>query len=269
MDPVDLDRLEAWFAPIEGSLTAFSGGVDSALVLFLSRRFLGSKGIGVIADSPSLKRQDLAIAQKFCEQFDIALRVIQTDELDNPDYAKNPFNRCYYCKDTLYQSMRALHAAEFPGFALLNGANLDDQGDYRPGHIAAKEQQVRSPLAECGLGKDAIREMAKRFGLPVWNKPASPCLSSRIPYGQKVTPEKLSQIESAEIALNRLGFDEVRVRHFSGIARIEAPAEAVERLKNQLPLVEPTLLALGFQAVEVDEEGLVSGKLNRALTANG
>jgi len=264
-----LNRIEAWFGQIEGSLTAFSGGVDSALVLYLSHRFLGEKGVGEVADSPSLKRSDLKIAKDFCQQYSITLRILETDELNNPDYAKNPFNRCYYCKDTLYRRLRELQATEFPEFHLLNGANQDDLQDHRPGHQAAKEQAILSPLAACGLGKTEIRSLARRFNLPVWSKPASPCMSSRIPYGQSVSKEKLSQIESAEIALNRFGFEEIRVRHFGDTARIEAQVESIPRLHTLFPLIEPALRGIGFQKVEIDEEGLVSGKLNRVLEANG
>ncbi len=264
-----LECLESWFKPLNGSLTAFSGGVDSALALYLSKLFLGENGIGVIADSPSLKRSDLEIAKQFCQRFEIVLRIIETGELDNPDYASNPFNRCYYCKDTLYKMTQRIRRAEHPGFALLNGTNKDDLGDYRPGLQAASEQAILSPLAECGLGKSEIRALAKHFALPVWDKPASPCLSSRIPYGQSVTRKKLSQIESAEIALNRLGLSDVRVRHFGDLARIETSDEGAARLRSIFPQVEITFRGLGFKYVEIDEEGLVSGKLNRALTSNG
>ena len=264
-----LNRIEAWFGELEGSLTAFSGGVDSALVLYLSQLFLGKNGIGVVADSPSLKRSDLQIAKDFCKQYDITLRILKTDELDNPDYAKNPFDRCYFCKDTLYRRLRELQECEFPTFHLLNGANQDDLQDHRPGHQAAKEQTIRSPLADCGLGKAEIRLLARRFELPVWSKPASPCMSSRIPYGQAVSKEKLSQIESAEIALNQFGFEEVRVRHFGNTARIEAPNDLIPRLKTLFPLIERALQGIGFQKIEIDEEGLISGKLNRAIKANG
>lgn len=264
-----LKTIEAWFSGVEGSLTAFSGGVDSALVLYLSHRFLGEKGIGVVADSPSLKRSDLQIAKDFCQQYGITLRILKTNELDNPDYAKNPFNRCYYCKDTLYRQLRELQESEFPQFHLLNGANQDDLQDHRPGHQAAKEQTIHSPLADCGLGKAEIRSLARRFELPVWSKPASPCMSSRIPYGQSVSKEKLSQIESAEVTLNQLGFEEVRVRHFGDTARIEAPTDSIPRLQTLFPLVERALQGIGFQRIEIDEEGLISGKLNRAIQANG
>ncbi len=269
MNATLIKRLEAWFKPMKGSLTAFSGGVDSALVLYLSKRFLGQNGVGIIADSPSLKRADLDTAKEFCQQFDISLRIIHTDELDKTEYQSNPFNRCYYCKDTLYTMMRDLHRLEYADFTLLNGANVDDLGDFRPGHQAAKEQSILSPLADCGLGKAEIRALAKHFELPVWDKPASPCLSSRIPYGQAVTKEKLSQIEAAEIVLNKLGFPEVRVRHFGDLAKIESPVSEIERLQSLFSLIESSLMGIGYKQVEIDTEGLVSGKLNRVINSNG
>ncbi len=269
MIPSLLKRLESWFEPLEGSLTTFSGGVDSALVLYLSKRFLGENAIGIIADSPSLKRADLEIARKFCKEFQITLRIIETGELTNPDYARNPFNRCYYCKDTLYRMTRKVHQAEYPRFVLLNGTNQDDHSDLRPGLQAANEQAVLSPLADCGLGKPEVRALAKHFKLPVWNKPASPCLSSRIPYGQNVTERKLNQVEAAEIALNHFGLDIVRVRHFGETAKIETPIDAIDHLRSVFPQVEITLKRLGFKKVQIDEEGLVSGKLNRAIPNHG
>lgn len=263
-----LDRLEAWFNPVEGSLTAFSGGVDSALVLFLSSRFLGEKGIGVIADSPSLKRRDLDQARTFCRQFGITLRVIRTGELENPNYASNPNNRCFFCKDTLYRKMEGLRD-EYPGYYFLNGTNRDDHGDYRPGLQAASNHGIHSPLSDCGIGKPQVRLLAKHFELPVWDKPASPCLSSRVPYGQEVTQEKLAQIEAAETFLNELGFDEVRVRHFGEEARIEVPTAVVEKLLPLKASIQERFAGIGFTTASIDTEGLVSGKLNRAIASHG
>lgn len=263
-----IDTLEHWFRPLSGSLTAFSGGVDSALVLFLSRRFLGAKGIGVIADSPSLKREDLAIARSFCHRHAIKLRVIHPQEIDDPNYAANPVNRCFHCKSNLYAELQVLRR-EFPGHTLLNGTNVDDFGDYRPGLKAAEANAIRSPLAESGLDKVAVRALARDLGLELWDKPASPCLSSRIPYGQEVTVEKLQRIEKAEQILNQHGFKQVRVRHMASVARIEVPPADLGRLQEDLPDIRPGLAALGFSEVEVDDEGLVSGKLNRAVLRDG
>lgn len=263
-----LGRLEGWFNPVGGSLTAFSGGVDSALVLFLSHRFLGEKGIGVTADSPSLKRRDLDLAKAFCQQFKIPLKVIQTGELEDPNYVSNPNNRCFFCKDTLYRQMEIIHH-EYPGYYLLNGTNKDDHGDYRPGIQAASNHGIYSPLSDCGIGKADIRLLAKHFNLPAWDKPASPCLSSRIPYGQEVTKEKLQQIERAETILNNLGFDEVRVRHFGSEARIEVPTANLKKLLRYKSKVQKSLFELGFETATIDTEGLVSGKMNRAIVPHG
>ena len=263
-----LGRLEAWFNSVEGSLTAFSGGVDSALVLFISHKFLGDKGIGVIADSPSLKRRDLNLARGFCEQFGITLRVIRTGELENPNYASNPDNRCFFCKDTLYRKMEGLKD-EYPGYYFLNGTNKDDHGDYRPGLQAASNHGIHSPLSDCGISKSEVRLLAKHFALPVWNKPASPCLSSRIPYGQEVSETKLQQIEQAETFLNEQGFEEVRVRHFGEEARIEVPASAVEKLLPLKDQIQSHFAELGFKTATIDTEGLVSGKLNRSIVSHG
>jgi len=263
-----LGRLEAWFTPVEGSFTAFSGGVDSALVLFLSNRLLGERGIGVTADSPSLKRRDLDLVKSFCHQFGIPLKVIQTRELENPNYASNPNNRCFFCKDTLYWQMKVLNH-EYPDYYLLNGTNKDDHGDYRPGIQAANNHSIHSPLSDCGIGKADIRLLAKHFELPVWDKPASPCLSSRIPYGQEVTEQKLNQIECAESILNNLGFDEVRVRHFGSEARIEVPTVKLKKLLRYKTKVQKSFSELGFEIATIDTEGLVSGKLNRAIVSHG
>jgi len=263
-----LSTTKAWFHNVEGALIAFSGGVDSALVLYLSKEYLGAKAVGVIADSPSLKRSDLQLAKQFCDDYGIRLRVIKTKELDNSDYASNPANRCFFCKDTLYETMTDL-AEEYPGYLLLNGTNRDDHGDYRPGLLAAKEHQVHAPLSDCGLGKEEVRLLARHFKLPLWNKPASPCLSSRIPYGQAVSAEKLSQIEAAESYLAHLGFNEARVRHYGSEAKVEVPVKDLARLTEYEMEITDQLQQLGFESVVMDREGLVSGKLNRALVSHG
>jgi uncharacterized protein len=258
-------QVRDWFRPIVGSITAFSGGVDSALVLFLARKYLGrERAIGCISDSPSLKRDDLKEAKDFCHKYDIQLEVIHTQEIDDEAYYSNPFNRCYACKSHLYQDLSGL-LEKRPGYVATNGTNRDDLGDYRPGLQAASHAQVRSPLADCGLNKSAVRALAKNLGLPNWGKPASPCLSSRIPYGQSVTREKLSRIELAESVLARYGFHQARVRHYQDEARIEVPPEHIEQVKARLPKIVETFTAIGFPTTTLDLEGLVSGKLNRAL----
>jgi len=261
-----LQQIKAWFDTNgDKAIVAFSGGVDSCLVAYLARKFLGKSNMkAVIADSPSLKRKDLEIARNFCEEQDITLEIIHTKELDNPNYASNPVDRCYFCKFTLYDEL-AVIAEKYPDSNILNGQNYDDLGDYRPGIKAAKEFRVLKPLADCSFSKIDIRQMAQHFNLSTWDKPASPCLSSRIPYGQQVTIEKLRQIEEAENMRNALGFEEVRVRHFGETAKIEVPQSSVAQLKKHEKTIRKDILDLGFKICEIDEEGLVSGKLNRAI----
>jgi len=258
--------LETWYANQKGSIVAFSGGIDSALVLFLARKFQGKdNALGVISNSESLKNKDFKEAQSFCEEFDIQLRVIKTDELADVRYNQNPINRCFYCKDHLFHDLQELKK-EYPGFEVLSGTNFDDLGDYRPGIDAAKKNLVLSPLVDCKVTKDEIREIAQHFGLPNWNKPASPCLSSRIPYNQSVTNEKLRQIEDAEDILNRYGFEDVRLRHYGTFGKIEVQKADFDKFSEVKDLVIKEIKDLGFERIEVDEEGLVSGKMNRVLT---
>jgi pyridinium-3,5-biscarboxylic acid mononucleotide sulfurtransferase len=260
-----LASLENWFSLRKGSLVAFSGGIDSTLVLYLSRKFQGRENaIGVISNSESLKNKDFKLAQSFCDEFDIQLRVIKTEELKDSNYNENPINRCFFCKDHLFHDLQELKK-EYDNFDILSGTNSDDLGDYRPGIDAAQKNQVLSPLVDCKITKEEIREIAKHFNLPNWNKPASPCLSSRIPYNQNVTLEKLKQIEGAEDILNSFGFEDVRVRHFGTFGRIEVQKEDLDKLLAIKDKVYTEIKKLGFARIEIDEEGLVSGKMNRVL----
>lgn len=263
-----LSLLEIWFSKRKGSLVAFSGGIDSALVLYLARKFQGRENaFGVISNSESLKNKDFIQAQSFCEAFDIHLRVIKTNELSDVRYSANPVNRCFYCKDHLFHDLQELKK-EFAGFEILSGTNFDDLGDYRPGIDAAKKNEVLSPLVDCKITKEEIREIARHFGLPNWNKPASPCLSSRIPYNQAVTITKLKQIEAAEDLLNRYGFEDVRVRHYETCGKIEVQKADLEKLLSMKDQVVSAMKEIGFETVEIDEEGLVSGKMNRVLSVS-
>lgn len=260
-----LSQLEAWFAQRNGSIVAFSGGIDSTLVLFLAHRFQGKdKAIGVISNSESLKAKDFELAQNFCREFDISLEVIKTNELTDERYNSNPENRCYFCKEHLFHDLQQVKE-KYPGFDVLSGTNLNDLGDYRPGLLAAEKFQVLAPMAQCQISKDEIRAMARYFNLPNWEKPASPCLSSRIPYNHSITLEKLKQVEAAENYLNELGFADVRVRHYGNYGQIEVPPSEMEKLVTLEPEVLSTIKSLGFGDVCIDREGLVSGKLNRVL----
>jgi len=257
--------LDNWFRQRKGSIVAFSGGIDSTIVLYLARKFQGrDHAIGVISNSESLKNKDLHLAQTVCAEFDIQLKIIKTDELNDTRYSQNPINRCFYCKDHLFHDLQELKH-EYPGFEVLSGTNYDDLGDYRPGIEAAHKNLVLSPLVDCKITKAEVREMAKHFGLPNWNKPASPCLSSRIPYNQAVTIEKLKQIEAAEEILNSYGFEDVRVRHFGTFGKIEVQKDDLEKLYLIKEKVIAEIKAIGFTHIDIDEEGLVSGKMNRAI----
>lgn len=273
MQKVNIDikekRLIDWFRDKQGVFVAFSGGVDSALLLFVARKVLGKeKAVGVIAKSDSLKERDYRLAVDFSMKYDIKLITVYSGELDNPDYYNNSPLRCYFCKTEVYTRIKDV-AKDFPGFVIANGNNIDDQSDYRPGNKAASENNVFSPFVEAGLTKNDIRTIAKKYGLPVWDKPASPCLSSRFPYGHKITHYKLKQVETAEGILEKYGFNDVRVRHFDGYCKIEVPAELIPKLESVFDVVSEEIKKKAkFEKVLLDTEGLVSGKMNRAILKN-
>ena len=263
-----LNLFEKWFSNRKGSIVAFSGGIDSSLVLYLSRKYQGYKNvIGVISNSESLKNKDFEQAQSFCEKYNIQLKVIKTKELNDPLYNQNPVNRCFYCKDYLFNDLQEIKK-DYPDFDILSGTNYDDLGDYRPGIDAAQKNRILSPMVECKITKDELREIARYFDLPNWDKPASPCLSSRIPYNQSVTNKKLRQIEAAENILNSYGFEDVRVRHYGNYGKIEVRKEDLKKLQEIKENVLEKIKEVGFPKIEIDKEGLVSGKLNRALKLN-
>lgn len=242
-------------------IVAFSGGVDSALLAAVAGQVLGERAVAVIARSPSLPRRELRLAEEVARQIGIRLIAVDTFELENPDYAANRGDRCYFCKDELFTALERV-AAETGIRWIAYGENLDDLGDYRPGRRAAHEHGVRAPLREAGLAKEDVRRLARHLGLPVWNKPAFACLSSRFPVGTRITAELLRQVEEAEDVLWDLGFREFRVRHHGEIARIEVPKEEFPRLLAAAGDVARRLKACGYRFVTMDLEGFRSGSLN-------
>jgi uncharacterized protein len=250
-----------------GSLiVAFSGGVDSAYLAYVANDELGDRALAVTGDSASYPSFQRELADQLTTQFGIRHRIVFTDEFLDSNYTSNPANRCYYCKSELYTKLDQL--ARESGFDVIcDGTNADDVGDYRPGRQAAREMGVRSPLLECGMTKADIREMSRRAGLPTWDQPASACLSSRVPYGQVVTIEKLSMIDKAEMALKELGFRQVRVRHHGYVARIEVAEEEMPRALDpeMAARMSAALKALGFKFVTLDLEGYRTGSLNDSL----
>jgi uncharacterized protein len=257
--------LKDWFKNHDGTVTAFSGGVDSSLVLYVSKLVLEENAVGLISNSESLKLKDFEVATSFCKHHNIALKVIKTDELNDPNYTSNPSNRCFFCKNHLYEAMIEAVQEKYPGYTILNGTNHDDLGDYRPGLQAADNHHIRSPLVELKISKKEVIEMANELGLETANKPPSPCLSSRIPYGTEVNNQRLKQIENAEYFLNDFGFNQVRVRNNGDEASIEVPISEIENLIEKFEYISLGIKNLGFKKVRIDKEGFVSGKLNRVL----
>lgn len=264
-----LRELEAIVAPHGSALVAFSGGVDSSLALAVAARALPKqKVLAVTSNNETYLPSELDLASGFAESLGVEHLVVNTRELDDPNYASNPTNRCYFCKNTLYSDLKEL--AEKRGYAcLVDGANKDDEGDYRPGRKAAKELGVVSPLSAAGVGKAEVRELAKYLGLPSWDKPALACLSSRFPYGQEITPEKLTQVARAEEFLRREGFRQVRVRHHGEIARLEVGPEELERAFALRGEISTELKDAGFLYVTLDLAGYKSGSLNAVLGQPG
>jgi uncharacterized protein len=244
---------------------AFSGGVDSAVVAQAAQLALGENALAVTGVSPSLASGELEAATELAQQIGIRHEVLRTNEFSQPAYVRNAGDRCYHCKTELYRQLEQLRQHVGSDYVLANGANVDDLGDYRPGMQAAAEHAVRSPLADCGLNKAEVRALAAHWNLPVWDKPASPCLSSRVAYGEEVTPERLAMIDQAEQYLRQLGLRTVRVRYHRGdLARLEVPAEAIASLcePETRTALAAKLRSLGFRFVTLDLEGFRSGSMN-------
>lgn len=260
------ERLEGWFSKIDKAAIALSGGIDSSLVAFAARKELGKENsVAIISVSASVKAKELNDARNFCSKYDIQLVEIDAREIDDENYRNNPINRCFFCKTALYTEMEKQIAEHFADYAILNGNNFSDFGDFRPGLQAAEEHKIFSPLAECKFEKEDIRLISRHYGLPNWNKPASPCLSSRFPYGEAISVDKLKMVEKAEDLLNNCGFEDVRVRYIENNARIEVEADKIRKLEAVFNEIRPKIISFGFNDCEIDPEGLVSGKLNRAI----
>ena len=267
--PEKEQKLRSMMREMQSVLVAYSGGVDSAYLALVAKQELGEKALCILGISPSVSQIQREEAQNIACEFDLNFQIIQTDELENPDYQANPTNRCYFCKTELYGKLSEF--AEKAGIHyIVDGTNADDVGDYRPGRAAAQENAVKSPLVEAGLTKDEIRELSRKQALPTWDKPASPCLSSRIAYGVPVTIERLSKVERGEAILRKLGFREFRVRVHDDLARLEI---APEELEKALSLEITERLAndfkkLGFRYVTLDLNGYRSGAMNEVLKKN-
>jgi len=263
------EKLRAIFGAFDRVLIAFSGGVDSSLVAKVAVNVLGAEqALAVIAVSPSLARDEEHEAPALLNEIGLPYLIVETEEVDDPQYAANPINRCYFCKTHVYGALRQV--AKERGFDIIvDGFNADDSGEYRPGRKAGRELGVRSPLAEVGLRKSEIRELARHLGLSNWAKPAMACLSSRVEYGITITPRVLSQIDQAEAALRRLGFADLRVRHHDQLARIEVDENMIASATARREEIIQAVKAAGYTYVTLDLQGLRHGSMNEGLLSRG
>lgn len=261
-----LEQLRTLFQEMEQALIAYSGGIDSTLVAKIAYDVLGDRAFAVTAVSPSLLPEELEDAILQAATIGISHQIVETHEMSNPNYTSNPVNRCYFCKSELHDTLKPL-ALKLGYPYVVDGVNADDLHDYRPGIQAAKERGARSPLAEVNISKVEVRQLSQQLGLPWWDKPAQPCLSSRFPYGEEITVAKLQRVGRAEIYLRKLGLSNLRVRSDGDTARIELPPEQIKEfvLTTDLPTIVSAFQNLGFLYVTLDLEGYRSGKLNQVL----
>jgi pyridinium-3,5-biscarboxylic acid mononucleotide sulfurtransferase len=262
-----IDELEARIAALDGAVVAFSGGVDSSLVAALAARALGDRALAITAISPALATGELDGAREVARAVGIAHETITTAELEREGYRRNGQDRCYHCKTELYENLVAI--ARRRGLAaVLSGANADDIGDWRPGLVAAAEHAIVHPLLEAGVSKEEVRALARELGIPSAEKPASPCLASRLPYGTEVEPDVLHRVDRAELALKELGFRVLRVRHYGAMARVEFAAEELPRAlaPDGRAAAVAAVLAAGYAEVEIDPRPFTSGSLNRRFS---
>jgi uncharacterized protein len=264
-----LAALESSLNGLGGLMVAYSGGVDSAFLAATAHRVLGARMLAVLADSPSLARRDFEQACEFARSLEMPLHIVATDELERPEYQRNDANRCFHCKDELFGVMGAL-GTKLGFSAIAYGMNADDTRDFRPGQRAAEQHAVLAPLAEAGLSKAEVRALAKAAGYPLWDRPAAPCLASRVEYGRTVTREVLEQVERSEESLRQLGFRELRVRHHGDLARVEIARPELARALSMemLDAITTALKLAGYQYVTLDCSGFRSGSMNAILPAD-
>jgi pyridinium-3,5-biscarboxylic acid mononucleotide sulfurtransferase len=260
------ERLRELFRALDSVIVAYSGGVDSSYVAYVANKELGPRAVCITGQSASLPSYQNAEIMKVVDKFGFHHEIIATDELENPKYSANNADRCYFCKDELYNKLESV--ARSRGIQhIVDGSTVDDLDDYRPGRQAAKQHAVRSPLIEVGLNKDEVRELSRRATLPTWDKPASPCLSSRIAYGTTVTIERLNKVDRGEEILREFGFREFRVRHHDTLVRLEISAAEMDRVlrKDVVDQLAARFRELGFKYVTLDLQGFRSGSMNEAL----